>query len=221
MTAIAATGSSTAKAAESSQDLIGATQDRFLKLLVAQMRNQDPLNPLDNAQVTSQLAQLSTVSGINKLGELVQSLSASFSQTQSLQATSMIGRGILTEGSSVVLNQGTAVGGFELPSAADQVVLQVKDSGGNVIHATDLGAQQAGISVFQWDGVRDDGTKAPDGIYRFEVEALQNGKAVAATRLTHGTVASVSLGASGDSTGVQLNLLNLGAVNLAQIKQVM
>lgn len=217
MTAIAATGSSTAKATESPQDLIGATQDRFLKLLVAQMRNQDPLNPLDNAQVTSQLAQLSTVSGINKLGELVQSLSTSFSQTQSLQATSMIGRGILTEGSSVVLSQGAALGGFELPSAADQVVLEIKDSGGNVVHATNLGAQNAGISVFQWDGVRDDGTVAPDGIYRFEVKALQNGKDVEATRLTHGTVASVSLG----GTDVQLNLLNLGAVSLAQVKQVM
>lgn len=217
MTPISATTGSAAKTQESSQDVVGATQDRFLKLLVAQMRNQDPLNPLDNAQVTSQLAQLSTVSGINKLGELVQTLSTSFSQTQSLQATSMIGRGILTEGSSVVLNQGTALGGFELPSAAEQVVLQVKDAGGNVIHATNLGPQQAGISVFQWDGLRDDGTRAPDGNYRFEVEALANGQAVAATRLTHGTVASVSLG-----TGeVQLNLLNLGAVNLAQIKQVM
>lgn len=211
------TGSTSAAQTGNTLDTIGATQDRFLKLLVAQMKNQDPLNPLDNAQVTSQLAQLSTVSGINKLGELVQSLSNSFSQTQSLQATSMIGRGILTEGSSIVLNKGTAIGGFELPSSADQVVLQVKDSKGNVIHATNLGAQNAGVSIFQWDGKRDDGTVAPDGVYRFEAQALQSGKAVAATRLTHGTVASVSLGGN----DVQLNLLNLGAVNLAQVKQVM
>ena len=198
-------------------DAVAATEDRFLKLLVAQMRNQDPLNPLDNAQVTSQMAQLSTVTGINKLSELVQGLSGSFSQSQTLQATSMIGRGVLTEGSSIILNQGTAVAGFELQAPVDHMIVSVKDSGGNVVHTTDLGAQQAGISLFKWDGIRDDGTAAKDGIYRFEVQATQNGKAASATRLSYGEVASVSLG----TDNVQLNLLNLGAVNLAQIKQVM
>jgi flagellar basal-body rod modification protein FlgD len=216
MTPIAAvTGSSTKP--QTAQDVTDATQERFLKLLMAQMRNQDPLNPLDNTQVTSQLAQLSTVTGINKLSELMQGLTNSYAQTQSLQATNLIGRGVLTEGSSMILSQGAGLAGFELASAADQVVIQVKDSGGNVIHATNLGAQNAGTSVFQWDGVRDDGTKAPDGVYRFEVSALANGQAVAATRLSHGTVASVSLNGS----EAQLNLLNLGAVTLAQIKQVM
>jgi len=218
MSSVASVNSSTAAATSgNSLDSIGATQDRFLKLLVAQMKNQDPLNPLDNAQVTSQLAQLSTVSGINKLGDLVQSLSTSFNQAQSLQAASMIGRGILTEGSSVVLNGGAATGGFELAGPADQVVIEVKDAGGNIIHATNLGAQQAGVTVFQWDGVRDDGTTAPNGLYRFEVQALQNGKAVQATRLTEGTVASVSL----SGTDVQLNLFGLGAVSLSQVKQIM
>jgi flagellar basal-body rod modification protein FlgD len=199
-------------------DSLGATEDRFLKLLVAQMRNQDPLNPLDNAQVTSQMAQLSTVSGINKLADLMQSLTSSFGQTQSLQAAGMIGRSVLTEGSSIVLKGGTAMGGFELASPADQVVVQVKDAAGNLIHSTNLGAQSAGVTVFQWDGVADNGSAVPDGNYRFEVRALQNGQPVQATRLSYGTVASVSFAGGAD---VQLNLLNLGAVGLSQIKQIM
>jgi len=217
MTSVASVANAANQATARPTDPVAATEDRFLKLLVAQMRNQDPLNPLDNAQVTSQMAQLSTVTGINKLAELVQSLSASFGQTQSLQAAGMIGRGVLTEGSSVVLNNGAALGGFQLAGPADQVLITVRDAAGNAIHSTNLGAQNAGVSVFQWDGVRDDGSAAPNGNYRFEVQARQNGQPVEATRLTHGTVASVSLG----GTDVQLNLLSLGAVNLAQVKQIM
>ena len=215
MTAVNAVGTTTA--ASASTNSISATEDRFLKLLVAQMRNQDPLNPLDNAQVTSQMAQLSTVTGINKLSDLVQGLSGSLAQAQSLQATNMIGRGVLTDGSAMMLNQGNALGGFELSGPADHLLVSVKDSSGQVVHTADLGAQQAGVNLFRWDGVRDDGSTASDGIYSFDVQATLNGKPVDTTRLSYGTVASVSLG----TNGVQLNLLNLGAVDLSQIKQVM
>lgn len=198
-------------------DAVAATEDRFLKLLVAQMKNQDPLNPLDNAQVTSQMAQLSTVTGINKLAELVQSISGTFTQAQSLQAAGMIGRGVLTEGSTLLLADGLGLAGFELAGPADQVLVQIKDASGQLVHASNLGPQPAGVNLFQWDGVRDDGTTAAAGAYRFEVQASANGQPVAATRLSHGTVASVSL----NRGEVELNLLNLGAVNLSQIRQVM
>lgn len=222
MTSVASVTGSTANTQNKGlQDSLSATEDRFLKLLVAQMRNQDPLNPLDNAQVTSQMAQLSTVSGINKLADLMQSLTSSYGQTQSLQAASMIGRSVLTEGSSIVLNGSPAMGGFELAGPADQVVVQIKDAGGNLIHSTNLGAQNAGVTVFQWDGLADNGSSMPNGNYRFEVQALQNGQPVQATRLSYGTVASVSLGGAGGGADVQLNLLNLGAVGLSQIKQIM
>lgn len=217
MTSVASVANAINQASARQADPVAATEDRFLKLLVAQMRNQDPLNPLDNAQVTSQMAQLSTVTGINKLAGLVQSLASSFGQTQSLQATGMIGRSVLTEGSILTLNQGNALGAYELASPSDRFLVSIKDSAGNVVHTTDLGAQQAGISLFKWDGVKDDGSAAKDGTYRFEVQATQNGRPVDVTRLSHGTVASVSLSGS----EVQLNLLNLGAVGLAQIKQVM
>ena len=219
MTSVASVTGSTANTQTSAaQAALSATEDRFLKLLVAQMRNQDPLNPLDNAQVTSQMAQLSTVSGINKLADLMQSMTSSFGQAQSLQAAGMIGRNVLTDGSAIVLNNCAAMGGFELAGPADQVVVQVKDAGGNLIHSTNLGPQNAGVTVFQWDGVADNGSSVANGNYRFEVQATQNGQPVQSTSLSYGTVGSVSLAGGSD---VQLNLLNLGAVGLSQIKQIM
>ncbi|MEO1767583.1 flagellar hook assembly protein FlgD [Thiobacter aerophilum] len=210
---VTASSSQTARSA----DAVAASEDRFLKLLVAQMKNQDPLNPLDNAQVTSQMAQLSTVTGINKLADLVQSIAGALTQAQSLQAAGMIGRGVLTEGSTLLLRDGVGLAGFELSAPADQVLVVIKDAAGQLVHSANLGAQPAGVNVFQWDGVRDDGQPAASGTYRFEVKARANGQVVTVTPLSHGTVASVSL----NRGQVELNLLDLGAVTLSQIKQVM
>lgn len=192
-------------------------KDTFLKLLVTQMQNQDPLNPLDNAQVTSQLAQLSTVDGINKLNTTVQALSASYAQSQSMQAASLIGRGVLAPGTSLPLQSGVAMGGVELSQAVDGLVVTVSDQAGNVQQSIDLGAQKAGVVAFQWDGVRSDGTAAADGAYTFSVKAMQGGNNIAADQLAYGQVGSVTLGALGAS----LNTVGLGTVALSLIKQIL
>src|SRR5215217_2158402 len=98
-----------------------ATSDRFLKLLVAQMQNQDPLNPMDNAQVTSQMAQINTVNGIEKLNTTVQGLSGQFVQMQALQGANLIGRDVIVPGNKMDIDNGVGQGGFELASAADAV----------------------------------------------------------------------------------------------------
>lgn len=192
------------------------TQNRFLKLLVTQMKNQDPLNPMDNAQVTTQMAQLSTVSGIDKLNATLEAMSGSFISGQSLQAASMIGRGVLASGSSIALQNGMAGGGFELKQPVDKAVVSIKDAAGNVLRRMDMGAQQAGTVTFQWDGIKDDGVPAADGAYTFEVNATQNGQKVSVDRLALGKVESVSIG----STGVTLNTDGLGAIEFAKVKQI-
>ncbi len=192
-------------------------QTRFLKLLVTQMQNQDPLNPLDNAQVTSQLAQLSTVDGINKLNATVQALSASYTQGQTLQAASLIGRGVLAPGSSLALQSGMAIGGVDLSQPADSVVVTVNDLAGNAQQSIDLGPQKAGILNFQWDGVKSDGSAAADGAYAFSVKAVQKGVGVVADQLAYGQVGSVTLGA----LGTALNTTGLGTVALSLIKQIL
>ena len=207
-----ATSSAASLAGTSAQD----TQDRFLQLLVTQMKNQDPLNPMDNAQVTSQMAQLSTVTGIDKLNTTLQAMATSFTANQSLQAASMIGRSVMAPGSRIDLQGGLAFGGFNLGQPVDQAVVTVKDAAGNVLHKVDLGAQKAGVVTFQWDGATDTGATAADGQYSFEVSAVQGGQKVTADTLSLAKVDSVTLGAN----GVALNTSQLGAVDLTQVKQI-
>ncbi|MDP2878338.1 MAG: flagellar hook assembly protein FlgD [Sulfuricella sp.] len=192
------------------------TEDRFLKLLVAQMQNQDPLNPMDNAEVTSQMAQLSTVTGIDNLNSTLEAMSSSFASSQSLQAAGMIGRSVLAPGSSLQLLSGMAAGGFDLKQPVDSAVVKIKDAAGNVLQSVDMGAQKEGSVLFQWDGTTDSGAIAPDGSYTFEVSAVQGGEKVEVENLALGMVGSVSLGVS----GVVLNTDALGAVDVAKVKQI-
>ena len=153
----AATG--TSSAASSSTSTTSATQaakeaaDRFLTLLVAQLQNQDPLNPMDNAQVTTQLAQISTVSGINQLNDTVAALGASMAVSQALQAASLVGHDVVVGGNDLTLANGTASGGMDLSGNADQVSVTVTDAAGNVVRTMDVGAQKSGTQFFSWDGI--------------------------------------------------------------------
>lgn len=196
---------------------VDATSDRFMKLLVAQMKNQDPLNPLDNAQVTSQLAQLSTVTGIDKMNATLESLIGSYQSSQSLQAASMIGRGVMVPGNTLSLNEGQAVLGLELATPADSVQLAVKDATGKVVDTISLGAMDAGVSPLAWDGVGSDGTTLANGTYTFEATATRAGQGVAVTALAVGGVASVSTNAK----GVLLNLAGMDSVGMADVRQIL
>ncbi len=193
------------------------TQDRFLKLLVTQMQNQDPLNPLDNSEVTSQLAQINTVTGINKLNETLQLLVSDVDTANSLEATSMIGRNVLVPGKTIDLEDGAAVAGFDLPQAVDEVTITIKDSSGIAIRNIDLGKQdEGGVIPFTWDGVTDNGASAVNGNYSFTVSAKQGDVDVTATTLAFGSVKSVSP----DEHGTILDMGELGLANLNEIKQI-
>ncbi len=194
-----------------------ASQDRFMKLLVTQLKNQDPLNPMDNAQMTSQMAQISTVSGIDKLNATLQALSASMTPNQTLQAATMIGHGVLVTGNGMDLKAGVGLGGFELASAAESNKVSVTDASGALISTIDLGAQPAGIVKFQWDGKDSAGNVMPDGQYTFAVTSTQASNTVAATGLEYGIVGSVTQG----SQGVELSVGRMQKGALAQVKQIL
>lgn len=201
----------------SAKSMATETQDRFMTLLVTQMKNQDPLNPLDNAQVTSQLAQLSTVTGIDKMNKTLEALIGSFQSSQSLQAASMIGRGVLVPGSNLNLADGQALFGVELSAPADAVQVTIRDGAGQPVRRLELGAQQAGLLPLRWDGLADNGAAAVNGQYSFEVTASRGGQKMPADTLGFGEVASVS----GSGQSVVLNVPGLGAVNLADIRQIL
>ncbi|MEO7031020.1 MAG: flagellar hook assembly protein FlgD, partial [Herbaspirillum sp.] len=189
---------------------------RFLKLLVTQMKNQDPLNPLDNAQVTSQMAQLSTVTGIDKLNTTLETMMSGMQSSQSLQAANMIGHGVLVPGSSLSLQNGKSVFGIELTEPADNVQVTIRDASGKAVQQINLGAQSIGSQPLLWDGKGKDGTSLADGMYNFDVTASRGGLSSQVTGLAFGQVSSVSTGPQ----GVTLNLPTIGSVSLSDIRQI-
>ena len=215
----ALTGSSSSSSTASAPGALTATeqQDRFLKLLVTQMKNQDPLNPLDNAQVTTQLAQINTVTGIEKLNKTVESLSTSMLASQSTQGAAMIGRQVYATGSYLNLADGKAVGAVNLTQPADRVYVSIADSAGTVIRRMELGSAGTGISGFAWDGKTDVGTTAAAGQYVFQVVAASGNKSIAAEPVTLGKVDGVSL----TSSGLKLNLQGGGSVGMSDVKQIL
>jgi len=187
------------------------SEDRFLKLLVAQLQNQDPLNPMDNAQVTSQMAQIQTVSGIDKLNTTVQGLNAQFAQLQALSGASLVGHDVLIEGNRLVADGGVGHGGFELGSQADHVKLEVLDASGRVIDSADLGAMASGRHSFDWTpaaGID------PALASRFRITATLGAAVVAATPFTRDRVDAVSAGPN----GLVLELAHFGPVTYDQVK---
>ncbi len=206
------------KAASGSAATAADAQNRFMTLLVTQMKNQDPLNPLDNAQVTSQLAQLSTVSGIDKLNETMKSMMESASNAQALQAANMIGHAVLVPGSALALSSGKSVYGVELSGPADDVQVTLNDGAGNPVRTLSLGAQQPGTLALAWDGSLAGGGIAPDGQYQVTVNAVRGGESVSARALSFGEVLSVSTG----SGGAKLNLSGSKLpATLADIRQIL
>jgi flagellar basal-body rod modification protein FlgD len=217
-----------AKPATTATDSVDADTNKFMTLLVTQLKNQDPLNPLDNAQITSQLAQLSTVTGVNKLNTTLESLKASYQSSEAITATNLIGHGVLVEGNYANLTGSKAILGVQLATPADNVQVIITDpKTGKDVQSIDLGPQQAGTLPLAWDGVPDptklDSAGKPvtlaDGSYTFRVVALRGGQALTdAKALAFDSVASVT---TGGADGVKLNLPVKGQVAMADIKQVL
>ncbi|MBZ0133174.1 MAG: flagellar hook assembly protein FlgD [Rhodocyclaceae bacterium] len=194
-----------------------SSQDRFLKLLVTQLKNQDPLNPMDNAQMTSQLAQISTVDGIEKLNATLQMLVAGSNENQALQAASLVGHGVLVPGSGLALSGGGGIGGIELAEPADRVTVVIKDTSGIAVKTLELGGLDAGSRAFAWDGTTDSGAQAADGVYSIAVSAQRGEAKVNATTLELGIVSSVAR--TGQS--VSLNVGTLGTFRMSDVREIL
>ena len=188
------------------------TSDRFLKLLVAQMKNQDPLNPMDNAQVTSQMAQINTVTGIDKLNATVAGLSAQFMQMQAMQGASLVGHDVIVAGNKLDVDAPSAVGqgGFEIQTPADAVKVEILAPSGAVIQTLNLGAQGAGMHSFDWPA----GTATDSSGLTFRVTATAGGVAIASTALMRDRVDAVTT--NGNSFNLELE--KSGSTPYASVK---
>ena len=167
--------------------------DRFLKLLVTQLQNQDPLNPMDNAQITSQMAQINTVTGLQTLNKSVQGLNSQFVQLQALQGAALVGHDITVAGNRLDVADGVGQGAFELSATADDVKVEVLNPAGRVVDTIKLGAQDAGRHDISWNA----GTADPSLEYRFRVTATSGTKTLATTALMRDKVEAVSTSGSG------------------------
>jgi flagellar basal-body rod modification protein FlgD len=204
-----------AAVAKDENSLEGA-QDRFLKMLVTQIKNQDPLNPMDQAAMTGQLAQLNMASGIEKLNASITALVGSYGESQTMQAAGMIGKNVLVEGKTLDLTSAGGIAGFDLAGAADKLKITIKDGNGLVMRQLELNDVEAGTGNFFWDGKTDGGVAAVSGKYSFELEATQGEKSVGSTALAVGTVDAITR----NTKGFDLDLGDLGSFSFAAIRKI-
>lgn len=189
--------SSTSSAAKTkaSDDL----RTNFMTLLTTQLQNQDPTKPMENSELTSQLAQINTVSGIESLNTTMSAITGQISTSQQMQASALIGHGVLVDGNRILMGEGeTTPFGIELAGAADSVKVTIKNSAGEVVHSADMGAMSAGVQSYSWDGKLEDGSVAPDGAYTFSIEASANGVSQKANALNYALVNGVGKNTDGD-----------------------
>lgn len=217
--ATSALGSSAKTAATKKKDDNdpAVVQERFMSLLVAQLKNQDPLEPMDNAQVTSQMAQLNTVTGINNLNTTMQGMASAFAASQTIGATSMLGRAVLTEGDDIQMVDGKGSGSMDLKQSADTVRVNILDKQANVVRTIDLGPQAKGTHEFQWDGKDASGNSLPNGSYKFEIKATAAGVAADVTPLELSVVQGLR---NAGIEGSKLLTSNGDEISFSDIKQV-
>ncbi len=212
--------SSTAGVTSAEADLATSndeTKDQFMALLVAQMRNQDPLNPLDNAQVTTQLAQINTVRGIDELNKKLVTLTDKFDSGDPSESASMIGRQVLVAGDRFRIEAGEDAalhGGAEFATPATASQVEIFNASSQVVRTIGLGAQPAGMTTFEWDGRNDAGTALAAGEYGFRVLAqgtdgtsmaspFTTAKVTGITRADEGTTLRLEEGATVPSKSIR------------------
>ncbi|WP_078120719.1 flagellar hook assembly protein FlgD [Thiosocius teredinicola] len=190
----------------------------FLKLMVTQLNNQDPFKPMENGDFLGQIAQFGSVTGLEQLNQNFESLAASITSGQALQAGSLVGREVLAPVDSGYLSTGSTVRGqVELAQSSPEVTLRVTDSVGQLVREMPLGSAPSGALEFNWDGLTDAGTYANPGIYHFSVQAMQNGEPVNLETKLFAKVDSVNLSGS---NGLTLNLDGLGPIAFNNVQQI-
>ncbi len=208
--------SATAAAASSSNTTLG--QSDFLKLMTAQMQNQDPFNPVDNTQMVAQMAQFSSLAGISEMSSTLKGISEKLGTTSVSDASSYIGKTVLTAGDTAYGRTGGGIAGaVELSGAASDVKVTIESESGEVLKQVSLGAQPQGTVAYDWDGKTEAGADAGSGPFKVSVSAQNKGATVGATGLVWAPVQSVSVPTSGTPT---LNVAGIGTVAVAAVREI-
>ena len=218
-TAPSSPGSSADPAAGLRKEMPQFGADQFITLMLAQIKNQDPLKPLEPAEFLGQLAQFSTVTGIQEMGSSVSDLVGSMRSSQALSGANLVGRDVLAPGDTAVFDGTTPVrAAVEAPSGAERVEFVVRDASGAVVRRAQVQPSVSGVTEMAWDGRADNGTVMPAGAYRIEALSRFGARGESAQVLLLSRVDSVTLDAAGG--GIVLNTPN-GSLPLGAVRRVM
>ena len=194
-------------------------QAEFLELMTTQLKFQDPMKPMENGDFLAQMAQFGTVSGINELNTSFSSMSTALQSNQALQASTMVGRNVLIPGNQSRLSEeGSLRSAVDLESSA-QVIVNIKDASGQLIHRMDMGIQQAGLHTIEWNGLNGEGQPASPGMYTVSAEVRQGENVSEGSMLTTVQVESVTLGKAGQD--LTLTVSDLGDISMSQVRKIM
>ncbi|MCP5161701.1 MAG: flagellar hook assembly protein FlgD [Hahellaceae bacterium] len=193
-------------------------KNEFMELMVAQLNNQNPLEPQDNGEFISQLAQFSSLEEMQKVSGSVDTFATQYRSTQALQASAMVGRSVLVNTTSAPLGvDGRMSGVVDLASSTSDLKLSVYNGSGELIRTVDMGQQIAGQVAFEWDGKNEEGQSMPSDTYTIKADARYDGNYEQVSTLLSSNVDSVSIAKDG---GITLNLASIGAIPLNQVRQI-
>lgn len=193
-------------------------QDEFLELMMAQLKHQDPMKPMENGEFLGQMAQFSTVSGIEDMQTSLETMTSTFTSQQTLQSTQLVGHEVLVENDSMSLEASGETGGsFELEASSGNVKMDISDGSGKVIRQISLGEFSSGRHDFTWDGLNDSGERMAAGNYTVSINAAEGDTFTSATVLTSRIIDSVEFGSGADTT---LNTRQGDVFSMADIRQI-
>lgn len=195
-------------------------RDAFMKLMITQLRNQDPLKPMQGGEFFSQIAQFSAVSGINELQNSFSTLAGALKSNQALQASSMIGRRVVIKGDQISTGGKSEIDGIvRLKSSVDNLVINITDRAGQVVRSMNFGQQTEGDKNYIWDLALDNGAIANDGVYSIKAYGVNGGKAYELESMIADKVESVSI--DQNSASITLNTEGMGSVSFSNVEQIM
>jgi flagellar basal-body rod modification protein FlgD len=193
-------------------------QEDFMKLMITQLQNQDPLKPMENGEFLSQIAQFGTVSGIEELQQSFTDFSQSIQSGQALQAASLVDRAVVVPADTITLNPELGQwGSVNLPASATDVTISVHDQAGALVRQIPLGPQSAGDVEFAWDGLTESGELAQPGTYEFRAQATGAARTESLEVLLASRVNSVSID---NNDGLTLHVQGLGEVDFSQVRRI-
>ena len=214
LTTITAMETTTSEMSTTSKVSMG--KEDFLTLLVAQLENQDPLDPLDNAEFVAQLAQFSSLEQLIGINENMEESYALNSSSVGMQALGLLDREVVVEGNSLSLENGSATINYSLEGDADDVYIGIYDSAGELVLSESLGGQIGVENSYLWDGKDANGNSAQDGIYTFELEASGTEGAVNVVGHMTGTIDGINYNGNNPVLlmgGIEIGLEEIISVN--------